>query len=293
MSDLDAIAAQLAASPGISLDAESARPVGGGCINAAWHLSGAGSGIFLKTNAPSLLPMFQAEAAGLTELGAAGSLRVPRPLATGVTDASAWIAMEWIEQGEGSAEEELGAGLAEQHRKTAGRFGWDRDNTIGSSPQRNDPSADWPDFFARHRLGFQLDLARQNGWGGTLTDAGGELCQRLPDFFSDYRPAPSLLHGDLWAGNRGVDSEGHPFLFDPAVYYGDREADIAMTELFGGFGADFYAAYGEAWPLDSGYQVRRLLYNLYHILNHLNLFGTGYLGRAQGMVDRLLAETRG
>ena len=293
MSDLDAIVAQLATSHGISLDADSARPVGGGCINAAWYLPGAGAGIFLKTNTPSLLPMFQAEAAGLTELGAAGSLRIPRPLATGVTDASAWIAMEWIEPGQGSAEQELGAGLAEQHRKTAERFGWDRDNTIGSSPQRNDRCEDWPDFFARHRLAFQLELARRNGWGGTLAEAGSQLCQRLPEFFSDYRPAASLLHGDLWAGNWAVDSNGHPFLFDPAVYYGDREADIAMTELFGGFGADFYAAYGEAWPLDPGYQVRRLLYNLYHILNHLNLFGGGYLGRAQGMIDRLLAETRG
>ena len=293
MSALDAIAAQLEGHLGVDMSAVSMRPVGGGCINAAWHLSGVGTGIFLKTNQPSLLAMFEAEAAGLTELRAARSLRVPRPLATGATQASAWIAMEWIEPGNGSADAELGAGLAGQHRSTSRLFGWDRDNTIGSSPQINDRCADWPAFFARHRLGFQLELARSNGWGGALVDAGSRLCQELPEFFSDYRPAPSLLHGDLWSGNRAVDSEGGPFVFDPAVYYGDREADIAMTELFGGFGADFYAAYRESWPLDSGYPVRRVLYNLYHILNHLNLFGASYLGRAQGMIDQLLAETSG
>jgi len=140
-------------------------------------------------------------------------------------------------------------------------------------------------------LGFQLGLAARKGHRGRLQDQGERLLEALPVLL-DHDPAPSLLHGDLWGGNLAFDSDGHPVIFDPAVYYGDREADVAMTELFGGFGWDFYAAYNEAWELDSGYPTRKVLYNLYHILNHLNLFGTGYLGQAQSMMDRLLAEVR-
>jgi fructosamine-3-kinase len=113
--------------------------------------------------------------------------------------------------------------------------------------------------------------------------------QQLPDFFAGYQPEPSLLHGDLWGGNWGVIADEQPVIFDPAVYYGDREADIAMTRLFGGFGAEFFTAYNEAWPLDSGFERRCDLYNLYHVLNHLNLFGGGYLRQVSDMLDRLLA----
>jgi fructosamine-3-kinase len=112
----------------------------------------------------------------------------------------------------------------------------------------------------------------------------------LDVFFSDHRPRPSLLHGDLWSGNAGVDRGGTPVIFDPAVYYGDRETDLAMTELFGGFPGQFYEAYVETWPLEPGYEVRKILYNLYHVLNHLNIFGSGYLHQARTMLNRLLGE---
>jgi fructosamine-3-kinase len=143
-------------------------------------------------------------------------------------------------------------------------------------------------FLAEKRIGFQLDLAARNGHGRTLAADGEALLARLGDFFTDYTPPPSLLHGDLWGGNFAA-VEGEPVIYDPAVYYGDRETDIAMTELFGGFGPEFRAAYAEAWPLDDGYALRRDLYQLYHVLNHLNLFGGGYLSQARALLGRLLA----
>ncbi|MDX8408342.1 MAG: fructosamine kinase family protein, partial [Mariprofundaceae bacterium] len=183
----------------------------------------------------------------------------------------------------------LGEQLAAMHRHTADRFGWHRDNTIGSTVQQNTRQDDWLEFWSRHRLGFQMEQLSRRGMGCGLAAAVASLCEALPAFFSGYTPEPSLLHGDLWGGNRGFDENGAPVIFDPAVYYGDREADIAMTELFGGFGPDFYAAYQAAWPLDAGYQQRKTLYNLYHIMNHANLFGGGYLHQAESMASELLA----
>ena len=183
---------------------------------------------------------------------------------------------------------ELGRRLARLHRVTGSRFGWDRDNTIGATPQVNTPGSDWIAFWREHRLGFQLGLAARNGHGGRLQQRGGQLMEKLPEFFRDCTPAPSLLHGDLWGGNAGFDASGDPVIYDPAVYYGDRETDIAMTELFGGFSADFYSGYNAEFPLDAGYAHRKDLYNLYHVLNHLNLFGGGYGAQAERMIDRLL-----
>jgi len=199
--------------------------------------------------------------------------------------------MDYIAMGRPRGESQRIAGqrLAQMHRRTADAFGWKRDNTIGSTHQPNAWTAQWPDFWRDHRLGFQLELAARNGYGGRLQALGSRLLSVF-DRLIDHDPAPSLLHGDLWGGNIGYDQRGDPVLFDPAVYYGDREADLAMTELFGGFSGDFYAAYNEIWPLDSAYQVRRTLYNLYHILNHLNMFGGGYGGQAMGMMERLLAQ---
>jgi fructosamine-3-kinase len=154
-------------------------------------------------------------------------------------------------------------------------------------------SDSWPRFFAERRLRPQLALARSSGADRITLQDGEELCEKLAAFFLDGHPLPSLLHGDLWGGNAGMLPDGTPVVFDPACYYGDRETDIAMSELFGGFPESFYAAYREAWPLDSGYEARKTLYNLYHILNHFNIFGAGYLGQAKRMIARLLAELRG
>jgi fructosamine-3-kinase len=166
--------------------------------------------------------------------------------------------------------------LAKLHRTTGPRFGWGSDNWIGLSPQKNVWSDDWPEFFWRYRLLPQLSRAN-------LTEDFD-----IKVFFKYYTPIPSLLHGDLWSGNVGFTPKG-PVIFDPAVYFGDREADIAMTELFGGFPDSFYEAYNRELPLDAGYGRRKHLYNLYHLLNHLNLFGSGYLGQVKETL-RLLRD---
>jgi len=140
-------------------------------------------------------------------------------------------------------------------------------------------------------LGFQLQLATEKGYGGQLQSLGEKLLDALPAFFAGYAPQPSLLHGDLWKGNRAFTADGVPTIFDPAIYFGDRECDVAMTELFGGYPASFYAAYHAEWPLDAGYARRRDLYNLYHILNHTNLFGGGYVRQAEQVMQKLLIES--
>jgi protein-ribulosamine 3-kinase len=190
------------------------------------------------------------------------------------------------------AESALGERLALQHRRAATAFGWRRDNTIGRTPQLNGWSESWVTFLRERRLRYQLDLAARNGYSGRLQPQADALLERLHAFFTDYQPIPSLLHGDLWGGNWAVAEDGGPVIFDPAVYYGDREADLAMTRLFGGFGPDFYAAYQAAWPLDAGARTRCDLYNLYHVLNHANLFGTGYIRQAQTLIGSLLAQLR-
>lgn len=266
--------------------------IGGGSINQAVRVPGEGRDFFIKTNSASGLSMFEAEAAGLRELAASNTVRVPEPICWGVTGGNTYLVMEFLEFVRHGDSAVLGQQLAALHRVSQDCFGWDRDNTIGSTPQINEPSRDWVEFWRERRLRYQFDLARDNGWGGDLQRKGEQLLERLDGFFTDYRPQPALLHGDLWSGNHGYMINGQPVIFDPAVYYGDREADIAMTELFGGFSADFYAGYRETWSLDSGYSMRKHLYNLYHVLNHLNLFGGSYQGQAMQLSERLLAELR-
>ena len=232
--------------------------------------------------------MFEAEAAGLAELKMAGTIRVPEVYDVGIDADGAYIEMERFELQRGGEHDAatLGEQLATLHRHTTDQHGWHRDNTIGLTPQHNLQTDEWVAFFREHRLKFQLDLAAGNGYAGELQDMGSRLAERLSDFFGGYDPAPSLLHGDLWAGNWGV-ADGVPVIFDPAVYYGDRETDIAMTQLFGGFGSAFYRAYERAWPLAAGSAERLELYKLYHVLNHLNLFGSGYLDQALSIMRRL------
>ena len=237
--------------------------------------------------------MFDAEADGLIELATADVIRVPRVLDVGVDGDEAFITLERIdfEKANDATERLLGEQLAALHRCTVEEFGWHRDNTIGVTPQKNSRSSDWISFFREQRLKFQLELAASNGFSGELQTLGRDLCDRLPELFADYTPVASLLHGDLWAGNWGV-TNGEPIIFDPAVHYGDRESDIAMTRLFGGFGRAFYEAYESAWPLESGHELRADLYQLYHVLNHLNLFGGAYLDQALRILRVLAVSIR-
>lgn len=232
----------------------------------------------------------EAEADGLERLARADAVRVPRVIGIGASGGECWLELERFElrEPDARAEAQLGEALAALHAVTGPSFGLERDNAIGASPQPNGPSGDWAAFWRDRRLGFQLALAARNGYGGRLHERGNRLLESIPALLAGHEPRPSLLHGDLWAGNRGMLPDGTPVVFDPAVYYGDREADLAMTRLFGGFGPAFYAAYESAWPLPAGAGERHALYALYHVLNHLNLFGGGYLGQAEALIDRLL-----
>lgn len=291
MSDLwQHIAERISELNGIPFNPETPSPLGGGCINTAVRLSDGDRHWFVKINDATRLDMFVAEAAGLNVMADTESIRVPRALCTGSQGGNAYIVMDYIEPGQAGAggQARAGEGLANMHRHTAKAYGWERDNTIGATHQPNAWRDSWVDFWREQRLGFQLELVGRNGHTA-LQRRGEKLLDRF-HVLIDHAPLPSLLHGDLWGGNMHFDQNGEPVIFDPAVYYGDREADLAMTELFGGFGRDFYAAYEAAWPLHDGYTVRKTLYNLYHILNHANLFGGGYASQAQGMVDRLLGE---
>lgn len=265
--------------------------VGGGDINAAYRLQADGVDWFVKLNRVDLAAMFVAEAAGLEELASQGEVRVPGVIDCGECGRQAYLVLEYIPLSglRGGSAGKLGEQLAGLHRRQQAYFGWSIDNTIGSTPQHNQRCEDWVEFWQKQRLGKQLQFAADNGHGGKLQSLGEKLLEKIPAFFSSYQPHPALLHGDLWGGNAAADQQGMPVIYDPACYYGDRETDIAMTELFGGFGSDFYAGYNAEYPLDDDYPSRKTLYNLYHILNHLNLFGGGYLQQASGMIERLLA----
>ncbi len=269
------------------------QTVTGGCINQCWKVSDSNNRQwFIKTNSVALLDMFIAESEGLEEIAASHSMRSPEALCYGKTPEFSYLIMEYIPLVSFSNQAKGGEQLARMHRHTAGRFGWKRDNTIGSTPQPNEWHDDWVSFWKNRRLIHQLDLAKNKGYPARSYDAGVELAENLSDFFSSHSVVPSLLHGDLWGGNIASDAQGEPVIYDPAVYYGDRETDLALTELFGGFNADFYAAYKQHYPLDQGYQSRKTLYNLYHILNHFNLMGGGYASQAFQMTRQLLSEIR-
>lgn len=288
-----ALEAAIAAASGAKFRIERTTAAGGGCIHQALVLEGGGARYFAKLNDARLADAFAAEADGLAALAAAG-IRTPGVVTHGATAGSAFLVLEHLALGRGSEAgyRALGRALARMHAHAGERFGWHRDNYIGATPQRNRPSDAWAEFWRRERLAPQLALAAVRGFGGRLQRLGERLDAALPGLLAGHAPAPSLLHGDLWSGNAAFLADGTPIVFDPAVYHGDREADLAMTELFGGFPAAFYAAYREAAPLDAGYSLRRTLYNLYHVLNHANLFGGGYAAQAEGMMERLLAGER-
>ncbi len=291
---LEAIAAAIGESTGSPFAASLVRPVSGGSIHQAWHVDDGVRHFFVKTGTAAAASMFAAEARGLQALSATAVVRTPTFIAQGQTPSGAFLVLEHLALGpldqRGGAL--LGTALAQLHRSTGSAHGWSEDNFIGATPQHNAMHPSWPHFFGEHRLRPQLQLARHKGMDKAVAAKGDALIERIGGLFIDYRPAPSLLHGDLWSGNAAQCSDGAPVVFDPACYWGDREADLAMAELFGGFPTSFHAAYRAAWPLDPGYESRKPLYNLYHILNHFNLFGSAYLGQARRMIDRLLAELK-
>ncbi len=293
MTDWPAISAAIASATRHPFLLISHEATGGG-INRACRIRGEDNRqFFVKLNDAQHGNMFAAEAAGLKAIAATQTLRVPQPIAHGTTSSHSFLVLEYLELRAQGNTRLLGEQLAALHRSTAPHFGFAQDNFIGTTPQPNGWKEDWIAFWREQRLSFQLHLAARNGYDGRLQTLGEQLLATLPAFFTGYTPQPALLHGDLWNGNYAFLADGTPVIFDPAPYYGDRECDLAMTELFGGFDADFYAAYRAAYPPDVGYAVRKELYNLYHILNHANLFGGGYVRQAEEMMVELLAEITG
>lgn len=262
--------------------------ISGGCISQCYKIVGNGREYFVKLNQANQVEMFAAEALGLTQMSATQTITIPQPICWGTADNSSYIVLQWLDLGSGNSQSwvEMGRQLAQMHRKgTREHFGWERNNTIGSTPQINPWTDNWSDFFAEHRIGYQLKLAKRRG--GSFPDTN-KVVNAIRNKLADRQPQPSLVHGDLWSGNAAITTDGTPIILDPATYYGDRETDIAMTELFGGFPAAFYRGYNETWQLDSGYQQRKSIYNLYHILNHFNFFGGGYGNQAQRIINGII-----
>lgn len=245
---------------------------------------------FLKFGPVAARAALEAEAAALALLAGANAVRVPAVLTTGECADGAWLLLEWLELQSSGRDARLGLALALLHRVTAPQFGWDRDNTIGATPQRNGCLGDWTTFFRDRRIVPMVERVARDGYTA-VARAGERLIDALPSLLDGHAPPASLLHGDLWSGNAAMLRDGTRVIYDPATYYGDRETDLAMTELFGGFEPSFYAAYRESWPLDAGYGVRRPVYQLYHVLNHLHLFGGGYERQARDLIAHTLAQT--
>ena len=291
MSQWESIVQHIEEVTGDVFSIEQAQSLSGGSINAAFRLSGEnGQQYFVKTNRPDRADMFVAEAEGLEELATSNTLKVPKPVCFGSSQNKSYIVMEYLDIKGQANQALLGEQLASMHQVTSDRFGWRINNTIGVTYQPNAWQSDWGEFWRTQRLGYQLELAAKNGYGGELQSLGEKLLLNMHKLFEGRTIMPAMLHGDLWGGNVAGLADGTPVIFDPAFYYGDREADLAMTYVFGGFAADFYAAYQHAYPLDDGFELRKVFYNVYHIINHLNLFGGGYRGQAVDMMERVLAE---
>ncbi len=291
----DQIAQHISKVTGDKFQVTDCRSVGGGCINQGYRLTNVSQNYFVKLNRASEVAMFEAEALGVQQMWETQTIRVPQPICWGTAGNSAYIVLEWIDLGGKSSSDalkEMGRKLAHLHQWTPTKdypgyhqFGWEINNTIGSTPQVNTWTENWAEFWTQHRIGYQIKLAKRRG--GSFNQAE-QLMEKIPDLLAEHQPKPSLVHGDLWGGNASVTSDGEPVIFDPATYYGDREVDLAMTELFGGFSATFYQGYNEVFPLNPGYERRKNLYNLYHILNHFNLFGGGYESQANRIIQQLV-----
>jgi protein-ribulosamine 3-kinase len=276
----------------ISLPSTTAQVVSGGSVNQCFRYDGRDQSYFVKVTTASNLNRFDVEAAELQVLQQSAITRVPKVIACGQFNNQALLILEWIDLQPSSPRSDalLGEQLARLHQLTKPLFGWKHHNYIGSTPQINLWNKSWSNFWCEHRFEAQLDHAIKNNAPSDFIERAALLNTLMGGFFTAYHPIASLLHGDLWNGNRAMDSNGSPVIYDPALYFGDRECDIAMTKLFGGFHKEFYAAYESVWPLSAGWQQRVDLYNLYHVLNHFNLFGGSYIEQANHMINRLLAE---
>ena len=278
---------------GQEVKVQSTSQTEGGCINQTYILQlSNGERVFLKHNSQPSPDFFVAESKGLKLLSQVDTgPRIPKPLAFQDSPTPSFLILEYIEKSCPTPDfpVRFAQSLAELHRNTQHSFGLDHDNYIGSTPQKNTCEKNGLHFFRDHRLGYQQELARQAGKLPSTTDKNlSKLCDRIESYLDITGEKPALLHGDLWSGNYFSDRDHTPCIFDPAVYFGLREADLAMTELFGRLPQKFYDAYHEIFPLNPGYEERKDLFNLYHLLNHLNLFGSSYLGSVEQIIRKYI-----
>ncbi|XP_014522475.1 protein-ribulosamine 3-kinase, chloroplastic isoform X2 [Vigna radiata var. radiata] len=266
-------------------------PVGGGCINLASRYDTDVGSFFVKTNRSIGPSMFEAEALGLGAMYETRTICVPKPYKFGpLPTGGSFIIMEFIQFGASRGfQSELGRKLAEMHKagKSSKGYGFDVDNTIGSTPQINTWSSDWVQFYGEHRLGYQLKLLLDQFGDRTIYEKGQRLVKSMGRLFVNVEIEPCLLHGDLWSGNISSNKNGEPVILDPACYYGHSEAEFGMSWC-AGFGGSFYDSYFKVMPKQPGFEERRDLYMLYHYLNHYNLFGSGYRSSAMSIIDDYL-----
>jgi fructosamine-3-kinase len=269
------------------------QPVAGGDTCKSFLLFSSSQRAFVKSAATGQVDLFHAEADGLEALATIGSIRVPQVLAVGQSEEPklAWLALEALDLQTRNerVDRALGQQIADLHGQGHERFGWRRDNFLGKTPQSNQPQEDWVTFFSAQRLRPQLNPILASIKDRQLESLLAQLIPLWKKLASGYKPARSLLHGDLWSGNAAALADGSPVIFDPAVHVGDRECDLAMADLFGGYHSAFFKAYEAKWPLPEGWQERREFYQLYHLLNHANLFGGSYLATVKRRIQRLQA----
>jgi len=286
----EAISQRVSESIGEPFSIDHHRAISGGDIHQSYLIRDTltQQSYFVKINTAKYSALFAAEVQSLRLISRAESIKAPAIIATGSVGAYCFLVLEYLSLNTHGDEFVLGQQLASMHSIVAPQFGFETDNFIGLTPQKNTFTKGWCEFFRDCRLLPQLEMAYKQAYADSLKVIGEQLLKKLPDIFGDHLPKASLVHGDLWSGNAAFLDDGTPVIYDPACYYGDREVDLAMTRLFGGFGSEFYRGYATKWPLPAGYKTREPLYNLYHQLNHLNLFGSAYLNACVQSIKALL-----
>jgi protein-ribulosamine 3-kinase len=274
------------------------QPVGGGDINQAFHLSSAQGDYFVKLNSSDFSQMFVFEAQGLEALRQCNVINVPNVVSFGQFERYSYLVLEHVQMSQQGNIRDFGEALANLHLNGREQFGFEQNNFIGRTPQINDWQSDWGRFFTEQRLGYQLSLLEQLHVSPLMIKKGRQLLPKLASYLNRHNPKSALVHGDLWQGNYAFahtcdgagDNNLKPVIYDPACYYADHEVDLAMLELFGNPGPEFFEAYHQVNPIDSGYSTRKSIYNLYHLLNHATLFGSSYVEQSQSIIEQLLEQ---
>ena len=274
---------------GVEIEIKDVEPVSGGDISRAFKLTTNDKDFFVKLNRPDAEQMFRIEWSGLAELDAVPGIRVPEPMCVGRTQNAAYFVMEFVDLVPEIDPALAGAAVADLHGLEHTRFGWDQNNFIGATVQQNSWHAGWAEFYWNCRLEPQLVGAIESGFS-ILEKTMAPLHKKTMELLEHHYVVPSLLHGDLWQGNIALSTSSEIVLYDPAVYWGDPETDIAATRLFNGFSKEFYQAYYAHIPLQDGAEERLSLYQLYHWLNHLNQFGQSYLDQTLNCISELYAS---